>query len=100
MRILIDATPLLIRSAGVKTFVYYWLSYLKKHSPDDCISVFPFLGDIGTLDHWKSVSGRLATLARLELVGLLNIRENHILDLLIGRRYDVFHASQQLRNPP
>ena len=34
------------------------------------------------------------------MLGLLNIRENHVLDLLLGRRYDVFHASQQLRNPP
>ena len=100
MRILIDATPLLIRSAGVKTFVYYWLSYLKKHSSEESISVFPFLRDIGTLDHSKSISGRLATFTRLELLGLLNIRENRVLDLILNRRFDVFHASQQLRNPP
>ena len=100
MRILIDATPLLLRSAGVKTFVYYWLSHLKKQSANDCISAFPFLRDLGKLDHRKSVSGRLATRARLDLLGLLNVRESHVLDLLLGRRYDLFHASQQLRNPP
>jgi alpha-1,3-rhamnosyl/mannosyltransferase len=100
MRILIDATPLLLRSAGVKNFVYYWLSNIRNQSLDDDISAFPFFGDLGRLDHEESISGKMATRARLKLVSILNARENHILDLLLGRRYDVFHASQQLRNPP
>ena len=28
MRILIDATPLLLRSAGVKTYTYHWIQHL------------------------------------------------------------------------
>lgn len=100
MRILIDATPLLVRSAGVKNFVYYWLSYLKRQSVKDRVSAFPFLRDLGRLDHRQSMSGRLATRARLQVVGLLNVLDNRALDLLISRRFDLFHASQQLRNLP
>jgi glycosyltransferase involved in cell wall biosynthesis len=100
MRILIDATPLLVRSAGVKNFVYYWLSHLKKQSVKDEIAFFPFLRDLGRLDHQESVSGWLATFARLQLMGLLNGRDNQALDLLVSRRYDLFHASQLVRNPP
>ncbi len=100
MRILIDATPLLVRSAGVKNFVYYWLLHLMRQSVKDHIAVFPFLRDLGKLDHQESVSGQLATRARLRLVGFLNGPDSHALDLLIGRRYDLFHASQQLRNLP
>lgn len=100
MRILIDATPLLVRSAGVKTFVYHWLTQLKKQSGNDCVSAFPFLRDLGKLDHQNGGGERLAVRARLDLVGLVNIRENHLMDLLFSRRYDLFHASQQLRNPP
>jgi glycosyltransferase involved in cell wall biosynthesis len=100
MRILIDATPLLLNSAGVKSFVYYWLSSLQRQAAGNEIAIFPFLPDLGKLDHQESIRGELATRARLHLVGLLNIRDNHVLDVLMGRRYDVFHASQQLRNPP
>lgn len=100
MRILIDATPLLLRSAGVKNFIYYWLENVRRCAGTDTISVFPFLGDLGQLDHQDSMSGRLATRARLHFVGLLNREGDQMLDFLLGRRYDVFHVSQQLRNPP
>ena len=100
MRILIDATPLLLRSAGVKTFVYHWLSHLKTQSVNDRISAFPFLNHPGKLEHWKSVSGPLATRARLDFLGLVNNRHSPLLDLLLGRRYDLFHVSQQLLKPP
>ena len=100
MRILMDASPLLLRSAGVKTLLYYWLSQLKKQSVNDCVSAFPFLCDLGILDHRKSITGPLATRARLDLLGLVNIRNSPVLDLLLRQRYDVFHTSQQLRNPP
>jgi glycosyltransferase involved in cell wall biosynthesis len=100
MRILIDATPLLLRSAGVKNFVYYWLSSLQRQAASNKIAVFPFLPDLGKLNHQESIIGELATRARLQLVNLLNIRDNHVLDVFIGRSYDVFHASQHLRNPP
>jgi alpha-1,3-rhamnosyl/mannosyltransferase len=100
MRILIDATPLLLNSAGVKTFVYYWLTHLKQESLNDRISTFPFWCELGKLDHRKSVAGWLATKAGLEFLGLLNIGENAAMNLLVGHRYDLFHASQQTRNPP
>ena len=35
MRILIDATPLLLRSAGVKTYTYHWIQHLWQQAGND-----------------------------------------------------------------
>ncbi len=99
MRVLVDATPVLLPSAGVKNLMYYWLRHLQAEAREDTVSGFPALRDLGRLDHEHSTVGRLATLARLAFVNFSNIRGNRSLDLLLGR-YDVFHASQHLVNPP
>ena len=44
MRIAIDATPLLLRSSGVKNYVYYWLRSLQELAGPRTVSAFPFLG--------------------------------------------------------
>lgn len=100
MRILVDATPLLLRSAGVKNFVYYWLLHLKAEGLGHSVSAFPSLGELGRLDHVQSTLGPLATLARLLFINFTNIRGNRALDVLLDGRYDVFHASQHMANPP
>src|ERR1041384_5152093 len=100
MRVLVDATPVLLPSAGVKNLVYYWLLHLQAEARGDSIAGFPALRDLGRLDHEHSTRGRLSTLARLLFVNFSNIRGNHALDLLLDHRYDVFHASQHLVNPP
>ncbi len=100
MRVLVDATPVLLPSAGVKNLVYYWLLHLQAEAREDSISGFPALRDLGHLDHEHSTLGRISTLARLLFVNFSNIRGNPALDLLLDGRYDVFHASQHLVNPP
>jgi glycosyltransferase involved in cell wall biosynthesis len=99
MRICIDATPLLLRSAGVKNYLYYWILHLRQAAPEASIVTFPFFSRIGQLNHEESVAGRWATLAGLVLLHFANSRNNPLMNL-IGRRVDVFHASQQSRNPP
>jgi alpha-1,3-rhamnosyl/mannosyltransferase len=100
MRILIDATPVLLRSTGVKNFVYHWLLHLQAQAAPDFVAAFPSVRELGPLDHRQSTLGRLPTLARLLFVNFANIRGNGSLDFLLDDRCDVFHASQHLVNPP
>ena len=100
MRVLVDATPLLLPSAGVKNLMYYWLLHLQAEARNESVSGFPALRELGQLNHEHSTLGGLSTLARLVFVNFVNIRGNPALDLLLDRRYDVFHASQHLVNPP
>src|SRR4051812_37076946 len=99
MRLLIDATPLLLRSAGVKTYVYYWTRYLKATAGKHRVELFPFLGDIGECRHDRSVLPAAATLARIALLHASNGSPLPILNT-IGSRVEIFHASHQLVRPP
>jgi len=99
MRISIDATPLLLRSAGVKTYVYQWIVHMRKLAAGDRISTFPFFGPIGELEHERSMVSRWRTMAGLAVLHFSNIPGNPAIDL-IGSRSDVFHASHQLRTAP
>lgn len=99
MRIVVDATPLLLRSAGVKTYTYNWLRYMRRFSGEDTVLAWPYL-DVGDeYSHEESIVGRGGTLARLALLHAVNYSGLPLLDWL-GPRADVFHASHQLRNPP
>jgi glycosyltransferase involved in cell wall biosynthesis len=94
MRLCIDATPLLLRSAGVKNYVYYWIQALRRAGPKQEISLFPFFSAIGGLDHERSMAGRAATLGGLALLHARNYLGFPL------PRWDVFHASHQLQRPP
>ncbi len=96
MHILVDATPLLLRSAGVKNYVYHWISHLRRVAGDHSISTFPIGIPLEKLDHEQSLAGPLATLGGLARLHLLNgsrLRWS-------CRGADVFHASHQCLNPP
>ena len=99
MRVLIDSTPLLLRSAGVKTYVYHWTQHLKTTAGSHRIDLFPFIKDVGDCVHERSVLSPAATLARLALLHAANGSPFPILNTL-GSRTDVFHASHQLLRPP
>lgn len=98
MRILIDATPLLLRSAGVKTYTYHWIQHLCQHSRNEQILMFPMLDRLAALDHERSIFPTSETYPRLGMVFLSNLG----LPLLhwMTRKADVFHVSNQIRNPP
>ncbi|HMC59983.1 MAG TPA: hypothetical protein VKJ01_12390, partial [Candidatus Solibacter sp.] len=61
MRVVIDAVPLLIRSAGVKNYLYYWIEYLRRAAGADQIRTFPALDVLGPLNHDASVAGAWRT---------------------------------------
>jgi len=99
MRLTIDATPLLVRSAGVKNYLYYWLRSLRSLAGDSAVKTFPVNLHSEALDHEGSVAGSAATVAGLARLHLANHFRFPLVDGL-GARCDVFHASWLLRRPP
>src|SRR5260370_10738253 len=100
MRILIDATSLLLRSAGVKSYTYNWIRSLRQIAAPGEIRAFPFLKALGRFTHEHSVRNAAATYPRLALLYLANVPGNPLLSW-IAARADVFHVSNQLhRNIP
>jgi glycosyltransferase involved in cell wall biosynthesis len=100
VRILIDSSPLLLRSAGVKSYTWHWLRHLRRLAPPGVISAFPFLGKAdGALDHEHSILGKWATWPRLGALAFLNLPGNPAMDA-VCRGYDLFHASNMVRVPP
>jgi glycosyltransferase involved in cell wall biosynthesis len=99
MRICIDATSLLLRSAGVKNYVYHWMRSLKAEAPQHEITAFPLLGDVGGLDHERSVLSPLQTLPRIAVLQFVNKICKPAINPLIGN-VDVFHVSNQVHGMP
>jgi glycosyltransferase involved in cell wall biosynthesis len=102
MRVSIDAIPLLLRSAGVKTYVYHWARHLAATAGSHTLELFPFLDRsslAGGCRHEGSVLERWPTLARLALLHAANGSPIPLLNTL-GGRLDLFHASHQLLRPP
>src|SRR3979411_1029338 len=99
MRVSIDATPLLMHSAGVKTYVFYWTRYLQCLAGGNTVNLFPYLDAPENCVHDRSVLPRGPTLARLALLHLANLSPLPVLNL-IGSAVDIFHSSHQLLHPP
>lgn len=99
MRIMLDATSLLLPSAGVKTYMYYWTRALQCSATQDSIRLFPFFGGLTDLNHQSSSAGRWRTSLGALAVHFSNIGWNPVLEAT-GCLADVFHASQHLHNPP
>jgi len=100
MRITIDATATLLRSAGVKNYIYHWVNHLRRFAPTkETISIFPFIDDFGDLDHANSTLRVGSTLWRLAMVKLLNLAGSHGVSRILART-DVFHASNQFYQAP
>jgi len=99
MRVVIDAVPLLIRSAGVKNYLYYWIDSLRRAAGVDEIRTFPALDGLGDLNHDASVAGRWRTGVGLAQLALANYSPLPVLDVL-SRGADLFHASALVRRPP
>jgi glycosyltransferase involved in cell wall biosynthesis len=99
MRICVDATSLLLRSAGVKNYIYYWIRSMQRWSPELEVSAFPMLGSVGELDHERSVTGRFGTVARIGLLHTANVLGSSVMNLAT-KGVDVFHASNQVHHVP
>jgi alpha-1,3-rhamnosyl/mannosyltransferase len=102
MKIVIDATSMLLRSAGVKNYLYYWIRALQQASAatNDRIAIHPFELPLPTvLDHEHSPASPMATWVRLGTVAFLNLPGNPGLDWLM-RDADLLHVSRHVFQRP
>jgi glycosyltransferase involved in cell wall biosynthesis len=100
LRILIDATPLLLRSAGVKNYTYYWILNLWQQARNDRILTIPEISSLGPLNHERSIAGDARTFLHLGRVFAANAAPWLPLLRWTMPRADVFHVSNQIRFPP
>src|ERR1700733_2035184 len=100
MRILIDATPLFLRSAGVKNYTYYWIQNLWQQARNDQILTLPALASLGPLNHERSIAGALPTYLHLGRIFAANTLPWLPLLRWSMPKADVFHVSNQIRFPP
>jgi alpha-1,3-rhamnosyl/mannosyltransferase len=99
MRVVIDATPLLVRSAGVKNYLYHWIQHLCLAAGPDIIDTFPALPEVRPLTHESSVTTPLRTFAGLATLAASNYTPAPLLDYLT-RGADIFHSTVLVRRPP
>jgi alpha-1,3-rhamnosyl/mannosyltransferase len=99
MRVCIDAAPLLVRSAGVKNYLYYWLLHLRRLAGDDAIRLFPPLGTIGPLDHEHSLAVPARSFAGLAALAVANYTVLPVAEWM-SRGCDLFHTTNLLRRLP
>lgn len=99
MRVVIDAVPLLVRSAGVKNYLYHWITALRRAAGSERIRTFPALDRLDGLQHERSAAGAWATFHGLASLALANYTPLPILDWQ-ARGADIFHASTLSRRPP
>ncbi len=99
MRILIDCTSLLVRSAGVKNYAWHLLRNLQEITEPGTVRGYPFIRSPGVLDHERSPMGAAATMMRLAALHLVNHTRGPLLDVICGG-VDVLHASNQVRVAP
>ena len=100
MRVTIDATSALLRSAGIKAYTYYWVKNLRKLArPGEDIRAFPYLKDFGRLHHEASTLSKSATLTRLAVLYGVNFGGPVVLDTVL-RGSHIFHGSNQVRLAP
>src|SRR5689334_19160272 len=99
MRVVIDATPLLVRSAGVKNYLYHWIMHLRRAAGGAAVRTFPAMDRVRPLTHEASVADPLRTFGGLAALAISNHLGVPLLDRLT-RGADVFHASVLVRRPP
>jgi len=83
----------------VKAYLFHLHVHLRKWAGSNLVSSFPWLDHVTEFHHEGSVIPRLGTAARVGFLYFINIPGNRVLDLLCPG-IDVFHASNQVRNPP
>lgn len=96
MRFTVDATPMLVRSAGVKSYLFHWLEALRAASGPHSLATWPRLSVDAALEHERSPLSAPATLAHLTRAALAR----YTAWAPPRRGADVFHASNLVRRAP
>jgi len=100
LSLVLDASPLLLRSAGVKNYVYYWARSLAEHAGvNRRLSLFPFLRLPDGVSHETSSLSRAATWERLGLLFAARLSPYPILNWVTPAS-SIFHASHLIEHPP
>lgn len=105
MKITIDATSALLRSAGIKNYTYHWIAHLRRQAAaGEEIAAYPFLSGVfskngGQLDHEASALPFPATATRIALLHAVNWLGPWALDAVTGGS-NIFHASNQVHHAP
>ena len=98
MRLSVDCTPLLLRSAGVKNYLYYWVRELARQAGSNTVAPFPGLPIPSELNHESSIYSPIVTLPRIAALLFTHHIHGAPFDWLAGRA-DVFHATNMIRYP-
>lgn len=99
MRIGIDVSPLLLRSAGVKTWTWHFFKHLRTNAKTHQVIPVPDISVSAPLVHDRSVLDSLGTWPRLGLLYAINAPLSPLIGLMT-RKLDVFHVSNQIRKFP
>ena len=89
MRVVVDATPLLVRSAGVKNYLYHWILHLRRAAGSATVGTFPAMERVRALNHEASMAGPLRTFSGLAALAISN---HHKMDLF---QYHDFQYDQE-----
>ena len=92
--ICIDCSPLLVRSAGVKTYLYHWLHAMRAANPD---AIQTFLAP-NNPDFLHEGGIRLHPIQIATLLALNRLPQ--LFASIIAPQCDIFHVSNLLRNFP
>jgi alpha-1,3-rhamnosyl/mannosyltransferase len=99
MRLYLDCVPFLVRSAGVKAYLFQLHVHLRRTAGAHTVESFPWLNAVRNFHHEGSVIPPVPTAARIGFLYFINLPGNRVLDLVCSKA-DVFHASNQVRHPP
>jgi len=99
MKVCLDCTPLLVRSAGVKTYLYYLREALRATAAGRELVCFPFLENDRELRHDESPFGKLGNLVRAGYASRLSHPWNPVFRWS-ARGAAVFHASNLVKSAP
>jgi len=99
VRVVIDASPLLVRSAGVKNYLYHWILHLRRVAGKETITTFPHMNQVLPLTHEASMGTWWNTTLGLGALAISNHGRLPVLDWMT-RGADVFHASVLAHRPP
>jgi alpha-1,3-rhamnosyl/mannosyltransferase len=99
MSLLVDVSPLMLRSAGVKAYVWHWARALMEAAGPEAVRTFPRVDFSSTLNHERSMAAPLETFAGLATLYATNYMRLPVLRMRLGGAR-LFHATNQVRRPP
>src|ERR1700722_14271585 len=100
MKINMDASSTLVRSAGVKNYTYHWITHLRRQTgAGEEIAAYPLLSDLGQLNHQARALSLPATALRLALLHAVNWLGPAALDAVTSGS-NIFHASNLSHHGP